>query len=144
MPLPLLARLPLLPDTMPLKVVLVSSPPVVSVALPSATLPAPANEPMLSLLPARLSVAPAATVMALASDRLSAAPLARVPAATVVAPLWLLVPVRVQVPAPVLVMPPLPDIAPLKLVLVPRPPVVSMPAPRAMLPAPATEPALSL
>jgi hypothetical protein len=50
------------PEIAPEKVVLVLSLPVVSVATPKVTAPAPASEPMLWLKPARLSVAPFAIV----------------------------------------------------------------------------------
>ncbi|ULA65794.1 MAG: hypothetical protein LZF86_250052 [Nitrospira sp.] len=49
-------------------------------------------------------------------------------------------PDRVQVPVPDLLIPPAPDNTPLKLVLVLILPVLSVPLPSEMLPAPATEP----
>ena len=70
----------------PENVVLVLSMPVVSVAEPSVTAPAPASEPMVWLKPARLSVAPLATVNALLAENALVAPAASVPALTAVAP----------------------------------------------------------
>ncbi len=84
-PLPILVRPPL-PEITPEKMVLVLSLPVVRVAEPSVTLPAPASEPMLWLKLARLSVAPAATVNALFCAKVFAAPACSVPALTKVLP----------------------------------------------------------
>jgi hypothetical protein len=83
-PVPILVSPP--PEIVPEKVVLVLSLPVVSVAEPSVTLPAPAREPMVWLKLARLSVAPLATVNALDDDKAFVAPAASVPALTAVAP----------------------------------------------------------
>jgi hypothetical protein len=66
--------------------VLVLSLPVVSVAAPSATLPAPASEPIDWLKLARLSVPPLATVNALKGAKVFVAPACKVPALTLVAP----------------------------------------------------------
>jgi hypothetical protein len=72
-PPPILMRLPV-PPIVPAKIVLVLSLPVVKLADPSVTLPAPASEPMVwSKLP-RLSVAPDATVKALLGAKAFAAP----------------------------------------------------------------------
>ena len=75
MPPPTLVKPPL-PEMVPRNVVLVPSLPVVSVADPSVTLPAPASEPMVWLKLARSSVAPAATVNALNGANALIAPLA--------------------------------------------------------------------
>ena len=77
---------PPLPPIAPENVVLVPSLPVVSVADPNVTLPAPASEPMVWLKPARSSVAPPATVNALTGAKAFAAPACSVPALTAVAP----------------------------------------------------------
>jgi hypothetical protein len=53
---------PPLPDMLPENVVLVPSLPLVSVAVPSVTAPAPASEPTVWLKPLRSSTAPLATV----------------------------------------------------------------------------------
>ncbi|ULA65795.1 MAG: hypothetical protein LZF86_250053 [Nitrospira sp.] len=66
---------------------LLLSPPVVSAALPSVTLPAPDKEASVSENPSKFSVAPEFTVTALESGMVSVAPLASVPPATVVGPL---------------------------------------------------------
>ena len=82
-PVPALVKPPV-PLATPLKVVLVLSPPAVRVNAPSDTAPAPANDPTVSL-PVNASVAPVATVTALASP----IPLPftdKVPALIVVAP----------------------------------------------------------
>ena len=74
--------------TVPLKVVLVFKAPAVSVAVPVllVTVPAPASEPTLRLLPARFRVAPALTVVAELLPSAVAEPARSVPALTVVAP----------------------------------------------------------
>jgi hypothetical protein len=84
-PLPILVSPPV-PEIVPENVVLVLSPPAVSVAEPSVTLPAPASEPMVWLKLARLSVAPLATVNALFVAKAFATPACKVPALTAVAP----------------------------------------------------------
>ena len=91
---------------------LVLSPFVVSVAVPSVTLPAPASEPMVWLKLARSSVAPEATVNALLCAKAFAAPACSVPALTAVAPEYVLMPDSVSVPVPIFVRPPVPDMAP--------------------------------
>ena len=85
MPVPVLVRPPV-PEIAPEKVVLVLSLPVVSVAAPSVTLPAPASEPIVWLKPLKSSVAPDATVNALNGENAFAAPACSVPALTLVAP----------------------------------------------------------
>ena len=85
MPVPVLVRPPV-PEIAPEKVVLVLSLPVVSVAAPSVTLPAPASEPMVWLKLARLSVAPDAIVNALNGENAFVAPACSVPALTAVPP----------------------------------------------------------
>ncbi len=85
MPLPILVNPPE-PEIAPENVVLVLLLPVVSVADPSVTLPAPASEPMLWLKLARLSVAPLATVNALLDEKAFVAPACSVPTLTAVAP----------------------------------------------------------
>ena len=140
MPAPTLVSPPM-PDIVPANVVLVLSLPVVSVAEPSVTLPAPASEPMVWLKLARSSVAPPATVNALPADNAFAAPACSVPALTAVAPEYVLLPESVNVPAPTLVSPPpTPDIVPANVVLVLSLPVVSVAEPSVTLPAPASEP----
>ena len=57
-----------MPEITPEKVVLVLSPPRVSL-YPKTTLPAPASEPMVSAPPARVRVAPASTVTRAVSAR---------------------------------------------------------------------------
>lgn len=85
-PDPVLVRAPV-PLKTPLKVVLLLSPPVVRVLLPRVVLPAPASEPIVSLL-SRSRIAPLETVTAdelpiAEPDPLSAV---RVPALIVVVP----------------------------------------------------------
>lgn len=77
---------PPVPETAPEKTVVVLSPPVVSVAAPSVTPPAPASEPIVWLKLLRSSVAPRATVWALPEENVLAAPACKVPAFTAVAP----------------------------------------------------------
>ena len=84
-PFPILARPPV-PDITPEKIVLVLSLPVVRIAEPSVTLPAPATEPTIWLNPLRLSVAPDATLKALNSENALAIPACKVPMLTEVAP----------------------------------------------------------
>ena len=70
----------------PENVVEVPSLPVVSVAEPSVTLPAPASEPMVWLKLTRSMVAPGPTVNALLDEKAFVAPACSVPALTAVAP----------------------------------------------------------
>jgi hypothetical protein len=63
-----------------------------------------------------------------------------VPAASVVPPEYVLAPDRTSVPAPILVRPPVPEIAPENVVLVLSVPVVSVAEPSVTLPTPASEP----
>ena len=77
---------PPVPEMPPAKIVLELSPPAVSVAEPSVTLPSPASEPMVWLKLLRSSVAPAATVCALLAENAFVAPACSVPASTLVAP----------------------------------------------------------
>jgi hypothetical protein len=58
----------------------------------------------------------------------------------VVPPEYLLAPESASVPLPILVRPPVPEIVPENVVLVLSVPVVSVAAPRATEPAPASEP----
>jgi hypothetical protein len=58
----------------------------------------------------------------------------RMPALTLVGPLYVLAPVSVNAPPPTLVSPPLPPIAPENVVEVPSLPVVRFAAPSATLP----------
>ena len=113
MPAPTLVRPPA-PAIAPENVVLVLLP-VVSVAEPSVTLPAPASEPMVWLKLARSSVAPDATVNALTAENAFAAPACSVPALTAVAPEYVLLAVRVVVPAPICTNEPAPEMTPLKV-----------------------------
>ena len=85
MPVPALVSPPV-PLITPEKAVDVLFPPVVSVPVPSVTLPAPAREPIVSTKLFRLNVAPALTVTALVSAMRFAAPNCKVPALMVVAP----------------------------------------------------------
>ena len=84
-PVPTLVSPPV-PDITPEKVVLASLPPVVSVAEPSVTLPAPAREPIALLKLLRASVAPALTETAPLSPNALPEPACRTPALTKVAP----------------------------------------------------------
>jgi hypothetical protein len=74
------------PEIVPENVVLVLSLPVVNVAAPSVTEPAPPSEPMVWLKLLRSSVAPDATVNALPDAKALAAPARSMPALTAVAP----------------------------------------------------------
>ena len=71
---------------LPAKVVLLLSPPAVSVAEPSVTVPPPASEPIVWLKLLRSSTAPEATVNALPAENAFAAPARSVPALTDVPP----------------------------------------------------------
>ena len=75
-----------MPEITPLKVVSASLPPAVKVALPSVRLPPPATEPTVSAKPFKSQVAPLATVTAVLSCKIPAAPLFMVPAFTLVVP----------------------------------------------------------
>ena len=74
------------PEITPENVVLVLSLPVVSVAEPSVTEPAPASDPMVWLKLLRSSVAPLATVKALNGENAFVAPACSAPTFTLVAP----------------------------------------------------------
>ena len=84
-PAPILVRPPV-PPIEPVKIVLVLSLPVVSIALPSVTLPAPASEPIDWLKLLRSRVAPLATVNALNGEKAFTAAACKVPTFTAVAP----------------------------------------------------------
>ncbi len=86
MPAPTLVSPPPTPDIVPANVVLLLLLPVVSVAEPSVTLPAPASEPMVWLKLARSRVAPPATVNALLAAKALIAPACSVPPRTAVRP----------------------------------------------------------
>jgi hypothetical protein len=103
------------PEIVPENVVLVLSLPVASVAEPSATEPAPASEPTVWLKFARLRVAPLATVTALLGAKVFAAPACNVPALTVVAPLYVLLAVKIVVPVPFCWNAPVPETSPPKV-----------------------------
>ena len=75
-PVPILLRPPA-PEIVPENVVLVLSLPVVSVAEPSVTEPAPASEPMVWLKLLRSRVAPLATVKAVKGENAFVAPACR-------------------------------------------------------------------
>ncbi len=77
----------------------------------STTEPAPDSEPMVSV-PDSVKRAPLLTVTALLSPIALPPDSAKVPALTVTAPLWLLLPDKLKVPAPVLLKAPLPDSTP--------------------------------
>ena len=90
-------------------------------------------------------MAPAATVVppaAVPSALFTAA--TSVPTVTFVAPPYVLLPERVKVPIPCFVRPPVPLITPEKMVEELSPPAVRMPVPSVTLPAPASEPIVSL
>lgn len=84
-PVPVLV-MPPVPPMEPLKVVDVFSPPAVRRTEPSEMVPAPANEPMVSLKLLRSSVVPADMVTAVVAGRLFKAPTRNVPALMVVVP----------------------------------------------------------
>ena len=84
MPVPCFVNPPV-PLMIPEKIVLVASP-VVRMADPMVTLPAPLKEPMVSAKLFKLKVAPALTVTAFVSTIRFAAPSCNVPALIVVAP----------------------------------------------------------
>ena len=77
---------PPVPAIAPEKVVLVLSTPVVRIAAPSVTAPAPASEPMVWLKLFRSSVPPLATVNELNGEKALTAPACSVPTLTAVAP----------------------------------------------------------
>ncbi len=81
---------------------------------PMATVPEPESAPMVSLVPFRSRVAPAATLTVALSAIALPPDSRRVPAETVVVvvPVTVLVPDRVTVPAPALVRPPVPVMGP--------------------------------
>ena len=159
MPEPDLVRPPD-PDATPENVVVELSPPAVSVLPPLVTVPAPAREPMVSSAlsakspvpfsvtaavvsprdaPSTCRVAPSATVTAAEATE----PVTEtVPALTVVAPVYKLVPDNVIVPEPDLVRPPDPDATPENVVFVVSP-AVSVRPPLVTVPAPAKEPMVS-
>ena len=85
MPVPAFVTPPV-PERAPLNVVAVLFPPVVMRPEPRRTLPAPASEPMVSLKLLKSSVAPLATVTAVALESVSFTPRRSVPALMVVAP----------------------------------------------------------
>src|SRR3954452_19606930 len=84
-PAPILVKPPV-PPMEPDKIVLVLSLPVVSIALPSATLPAPASEPIDWLKLLRSRAAPLATVNELNGEKAFAPPACKVPTFPAVAP----------------------------------------------------------
>src|SRR5947207_8935132 len=84
-PAPVLRRLPP-PDMAPEYKVLLLSLPVVSVAEPSSTLPAPASEPMVWFKLLRSRLAPAPTVKALLAENALVLPARNVPPETSVLP----------------------------------------------------------
>ena len=111
LPVPAFTKLPV-PDMTPEKVVEVLSPPALSWADPSVTLPAPAKEPTVSEKPARFQVVPEATETALPSGMTPAAPEASAPPVIATPPTKLLAPERVMVPLPCFVKAPVPDMTP--------------------------------
>ena len=137
---------PPVPPMAPANAVLFASP-AVSVLLPRVTLVpvTPANEPTVSLAvsvksaPEVSRITAPVSAMALPPDK------AKVPAFTVVLPVYVLVPDSVSVPAPTLVKPPVPPIAPAKVVWFASP-AVSVLLPRLTLVpvTPAKEPTVSL
>jgi len=104
-------------------------------------LPAPAMEPTVSETPfkSKVPVTVSAEEFGSEPEPLSA----MVPAEMVVEPVKAGEPEMVSVPAPAFVRPPVPVIVPLKMVLVPSPPAVSVAEPSVTAPAPATEPTVS-
>ena len=92
-----------------------------------------------------MSSVPAAETATLPLPAAFAAPAFSVPWLTVVPPLYVLaLPVSASVPLPVLTTDPLPKMSPLNVVLVLSPPAVSVRLPRCTVPAPASEPIVSL
>src|SRR5262249_61923914 len=84
---------------------------------PRAPLRAPAGEPMVWFKLARSRVAPDATVNALAAENAFAAPACSVPALTAVAPVYVLLAVRMVVPVPFCWNAPVPEMTPPKVKL---------------------------
>ena len=142
MPVPVLPKPPE-PERTPEKVVELLALPAVRLAAFICTLPAPLSAPRAFVpLICRSSVAPAATVTALPSASAPVPTATSVPASTLSLPAPLL-PLRVSVPAPVLVKPPVPVSAPEKVLVVPSPPAVRVWLPSASVPDPAREPTVS-
>src|SRR6185436_10383145 len=112
MPVPALVSPPV-PLITPEKAVDVLLPPVVSVPVPSVTLPTPAREPIVSAKLFRSKTVPPATTTALVLAMRFAAPNCKVPTLIVVAPVYVLLPERVRVPAPFFMSPPVPLMTPL-------------------------------
>ena len=136
LPSPTLVKPPV-PEIMPVKVVLPASP-TVKLAMPKLMLPVvllatSAIEATVSLKPARFQIAPSAILTAELSAMTLAFPLVSVPALIVVAPVYRLVPDKIKVPTPVLVKPPVPEIMPVKVVLLASP-TVKLALPKLTLP----------
>src|SRR5262249_30643218 len=129
---------------MRVKVVEELFPPVVRMPLPRVTLPAPAREPIVVLALFRSKVAPEATVTAVGSGRAPVTPIRRVPVLTVVGRERGVGGARGEMAVPTLVKAPVPLITPVKEVEVLSPPEVSVPLPSWTLPAPVSEPIVSL
>ena len=111
--MPTLARPPL-PVMAPEKTVLALLPPVVSVADPSAAVPAPLSEPKVASKLLRSMVAPAAMLTAPGVPNAVALPAISRPPYTSIAPVKALLPPRVTSLLPSLAMPPVPEMLPLK------------------------------
>ena len=112
----------------PEKVVVELLPPVVrttAVAVDVVTLPVPANEPTVSLNPARSRVPLGLIVTALVPPIPLAIESFRVPALMIVAPVYVCATPNVSVPAPSLVTPPVPEMMPADFVVLPAPSTVS-------------------
>src|SRR3990167_1534821 len=113
-PLPAFTKLPVSLIT-PEKVVELLSPPVVNVPEPKVTLPAPANEPMVSDTSFKSNVPLAPTVIAVESDNRPEPLNCNVPALIVVVPLYVFAAANVNMPVPAFVNPFTPLITPLKV-----------------------------
>ncbi len=113
MPEPTLVKpLALVEEMAPENMVLLASPEVRSPL--STTEPAPDSEPIVSSS-AKVKVAPLSTVTALLLPIELLPESAKVPALAVISPVWLLLPDRLKVPAPVLIKAPVPETTPDKV-----------------------------
>jgi hypothetical protein len=111
----------------------------------SDTVPLLATDATVWLKPARSSVAPLATLKALALLKVLAAPARKVPAATLVAPELVLAPLTVSTPAPALMRSAAPEMGPVQLRLLPLVSMVPVPPSSSALPTVRpSEPAITL
>jgi hypothetical protein len=108
---------------------------VVPGTVPSTdTVPLLATEATVWLKPARSSVAPLATLKALALLKVLSAPARKVPAATLVAPALVLAPLTVSTPAPAFTRSLAPEMGPVQLRLLPLVSMVPVPPSSSALP----------